>query len=296
MLLQAHPMIRYLETLSAVARHGTFSAAGDRLGLTQSAVSIQMRKLEETLGIELFDRSGRTAVLSEAGRRALVHAEHIVQLFGQMTHGVADADVTGTLRAGAISTELLGRVIDALVLFGQRFPNVDVHLTPGSSLELMALVEKQQLDCALIVRPAYPLEGALRWRSLRREPFVLIVPHDEPSGDVAWLLAHRPFIRYERHSHGGSLVEQFLRRRRYAVRESVETDSIEAIALLVARGAGVAILPTTPALDVIGAKVRAVGLQGDTFYREIGMVERVDNPRAHLNGDWWRALADIPTT
>ena len=286
-------MIRYLETLSAVARHGTFSAAGDRLGLTQSAVSIQMRKLEETLGVELFDRSGRTAVLSEAGRRALVHAEQIVRLFGQMTHGVADADVTGTLRAGAIGTELLGRVVDALVLFGQRFPNVDVHLTPGSSLELMALVEKQQLDCALIVKPAYPLEGVLQWRSLRREPFVLIVPEDETSNDVAWLLAHRPFVRYERHSHGGSLVERFLRRRKYAVRESVETDSIEAIALLVARGAGVAILPTTPALAVIGAKVRAIPLQADTFYREIGMVERIDNPHAHLNGDWWRAVADI---
>ena len=283
-------MIRYLETLSAVARHGTFASAGDRLGLSQSAVSIQMRKLEETLGIELFDRSGRTAVLNHAGRRALVHAEHIVRLFGQMTHGVADADVTGTLRTGAIGTELLGRVVDATVLFRQRFPNVEIQLAPGSSVELMALVEKQRLDCALIVRPAYPLEGALRWRALRREPFVLIVAEAERSDDVAWLLNHRPFVRYDRHSFGGSLVDQFLKRKRYVVHESMETDSIEAIGLLVARDAGVAVLPQTPALKVIGAKVREISLGTDTFYREIGMVERFDNPRAHLNADWWAAL------
>ena len=287
-------MIRYLETLAAVARHGTFAAAGDRLGLTQSAVSIQVRKLEAVLGVELFDRSGRTAVLNEAGRRALVHAEQIVTLFGQMAHGVADADVTGTLRAGAITTELLGNVVDAMLRFRERFPNVEVHLTPGTSVELVALVEKRRLDCALIVKPAYPLEGVLRWRTLRSEPFVLIVPHDETADDIAWLLAHRPFVRYDRHSHGGNLVERFLRRKKYLVRESMETDSIEAIGLLVGRGAGVSILPRTPTLGVIGARVRELPLGEDTFFREIGMVERTDNPRAHLNGDFWRALsADV---
>lgn len=285
-------MIRYLKTLSAVARHGTFAAAGDRLGLSQSAVSIQMRRLEETLGVELFDRTGRTAVLNAAGRRALAHAEQIVALFGQMSRGVADSDVTGTLRAGAISTELLGKVVDSMKVFRERFPNVEVHLTPGTSVELMTLVEKQQLDCALIVKPAYPLEGALRWQTLRREPFVLIVARGEKSTDVAWLLANRPFVRYDRHSHGGSLVERFLKRKKYTVRESVETDSIEAIGLLVGKGAGVAVLPRTPTLQVIGAKVREVELGADTFFREIGMVERADNPRAHLNGDFWRALVD----
>ena len=283
-------MIRYLNTLAAVARYGTFAAAGDRVGLTQSAVSIQMRRLEEELGVSLFDRTGRTAVLNEAGRRALVHAEQIVLLFGQMAHGIADADMTGTLRAGAITTELLGNTVGAMAVFRKRFPNVEVHLTPGASVELIALVEKQQLDCALIVKPAYPLEGLLQWRPLRQEPFVLIAPQGEKSSDVQWLLAHRPFIRYDRHSHGGSLVERFLKRKKCVLQESIETDSIEAIGLLVARGIGVAILPKTPALKVIGAKVREIGLGSDIFYREVGLVERTDSHRAHLNGDFWRAL------
>jgi DNA-binding transcriptional LysR family regulator len=283
-------MIKNLQTLAAVVRHGTFAAAGDRLGLTQSAVSIQMRRLEDALGIRLFDRSKRTAVLTEEGRRVLGHAEQIVQLFGQMEQGVDDADVIGSLRAGAITTELLGNVVGVMAGFRQRFPNVETHLTPGASIALLAMVEQQRLDCALIVKPAYPLEGVFRWRPLRQEPFALVVPPDETSDDVAWLLAKRPFIRYDRLSHGGSLVERFLARKKYMPKESIETDSIEAIGLLVARGIGISIIPMTPALRIIGASVRALDLGADTFYREIGLVERTDNPRAVLNAEFWLAL------
>ncbi len=284
-------VIRYLNTLSAVARHGTFAAAGDRIGLTQSAVSVQMRKLEEALGVTLFDRSGRGAVLNEAGRRALAHAEQIVQLFGQMTAGVDDAELTGTLRAGGIMTCLLSDVVDAMPAFSKRFPRVEVHLTPGHTMELLTMVEKQRLDCALIVKPAYPIEGLLTWKSLRQEPFVLLVPARERSSDVAALLASRPFIRYNRHSHGGSLVDRYIKRKRFVLKEAMETDSIETIGLLVARGVGVAIVPRAPVLKVLGLQVREVDLKEDTFYREIGLVERADGAHAHLSGDFWRAIS-----
>ncbi|QHI99454.1 LysR family transcriptional regulator [Xylophilus rhododendri] len=286
-------MIGHLQTLAAIARHGTFAAAADRIGLTPSAVSVQMRKLEETLGVALFDRSGRNAVLNEAGRRALLHAEQILELFGQMASGVDDAALTGTLRAGAVMTELLGSVVNALPLFRQRFPKVELQLTPGASAELIGLVEQQRLDCAVIVRPAYPLEGVLHWRALRQEPFVLIAAADERSDDVPWLLAHRPFVRYDRRSHGGHLVDRFLRRKRYVLDEALETDSIEAIVLFVARGGGVAIIPRTPVLQSLRAQVREIELGVDTFYREIGLLERTDNPRAHLNGDFWMALKEV---
>lgn len=284
-------MIRYLNTLTAVARYGTFAAAGDRIGLTQSAISVQMRKLEEALGVTLFDRSGRGAILNEAGRRALAHAEQIGLLFSQMTEGVDDAELTGTLRAGAIMTSLLGDVVDAMPLFTKQFPKVEVHLTPGGSMELLTLVEKQRLDCALIVKPAYPIEGVLTWKSLRQEPFVLLTAASEKSSDVGKLLSTRPFIRYDRHSHGGSLVERFVKRKRYNLKEAIESDSIESIGLLVARGVGVAIVPHTPVLKVLGLPVREVDLAEDTFYREIGLVERTDGPHAHLNSDFWRTLS-----
>ena len=73
-------MLRELKTFIAVARHGTFAGAGERIGLTQSAVSAQIQRLEESLGFQLFDRTGRSATLNAAGRDTLALAEHIVTL------------------------------------------------------------------------------------------------------------------------------------------------------------------------------------------------------------------------
>ena len=73
-------MIRELKTFVMVCRHGTFAAAGQQIGLTQSAVSAQIRQLEDALGMPLFDRSGRSAVLNSAGKRVLPMAEEILDL------------------------------------------------------------------------------------------------------------------------------------------------------------------------------------------------------------------------
>jgi DNA-binding transcriptional LysR family regulator len=283
-------MIQYLQTFVAVARLGSFSAAGDRLGLSQSAVSTQMRKLEESIGNELFDRQRRGTVLTHAGRRALTVAERIVGLYDDMRNGLEDELLSGTLRAGSIMTGLLGEVIDAVVDFRKRYPNTDVHLTPGSSAELLAMVEKHILDCALIVKPPFPVHGLLSWRPVRNEPYVLWVPQWRKDSDVGELLATQPFIRYDRRSHGGASIDHFLKQRKHSVKEFMEVDSVETIAMLVARGLGVAILPSTPSLKKLGLEIREISLGEHTFFRQIGLIERLDNPRAHLNNEFFDSL------
>ncbi|KPA94842.1 LysR family transcriptional regulator, partial [Pseudomonas asplenii] len=91
-------MLRELKTFIRVAREGTFVAAGQQLGLTQSAVSAQMRVLEQNLGVRLFDRSGRAAVLNAAGRHALPLAEQILSLYRAMALPTAAAQWQGELR------------------------------------------------------------------------------------------------------------------------------------------------------------------------------------------------------
>ena len=287
-------MLSYLQTFSVVAQHATFAAAGDRIGLTQSAVSVQMRKLEAALGFPVFDRTGRKAVINEAGKRVLAHAQLVALLLGQMKTGVPDAQLRGSLRVGSINTSLLGDIPHALQSFHMRFTQVDVSLVPGMSMELLAMVEERRLDCALIVKPNYPLEGVLRWQLLRQEPFVLITPAREKSSRVEHLLNQYPFIRYERQSHGGSLVDRFLKRHKYKVRDAVEIDSIETMVLLVSCGMGVAIIPRTPALDILKHSVREVGLQDATFYRTVGLVSRSDCPQTHLNTDFFNSLLPPP--
>ena len=74
-------MIRELKTLVAVAREGTFAAAGDKIGLTQAAVSAQMKRLESELGFRLFERTGRSARLNARGRQTLTQAEELLRLY-----------------------------------------------------------------------------------------------------------------------------------------------------------------------------------------------------------------------
>src|SRR3954452_14184960 len=96
-------MIAELRTFVAIARYGTFSQAADRVGLTQAAVSGQIKRLEEHLGFRLFDRTGRSATLNAAGARILPRAQAILGLYDVL--GDPDADATsGTLRVGAISS------------------------------------------------------------------------------------------------------------------------------------------------------------------------------------------------
>jgi DNA-binding transcriptional LysR family regulator len=74
-------MMRELKTFLAVVRHGTFASAGAHIGLTQSAVSAQIQRLEDDLGFPLFDRTGRSATLNAAGRHAVEVAEELLAAY-----------------------------------------------------------------------------------------------------------------------------------------------------------------------------------------------------------------------
>jgi DNA-binding transcriptional LysR family regulator len=283
-------MLDLLSTLQAVSRYGTFAAAGMRLGITQSAVSMQIKKLEAQLGYAVLDRSGRKALINDAGRKVLAHMQQIDALLAQLRQGIVDEDVTGLLRVGSISTSLLSDIPDALAHLRIKMPKLELHLTPGTSPELLLAVEDGRLDAALLVRPSHPTEGDLFWQTLRQEPFVLIAPKHAGKSSTPQLLATSPFIRYDRNSYGGGLVDRYLKRRRIKVRDHVEVDSIEAIALMVSGGQGVAIVPNTPCLRRIKLDLAYLGLGEDGLYRSVGLVARSDGARLHLVRQFWQAL------
>jgi len=100
----------------------------------------------------------------------------------------------------------------------------------------------------------------------------------EAHKDVAWqeLIEREPFIRYDRTSFDGRLVDKFIRHLKLSVRDAVELDELQGIVRLVQRGAGVALLPNTAALSIPDGVV-ALGLGEETFFREVGLVERSAN-------------------
>ncbi|SPU49069.1 LysR family transcriptional regulator [Bordetella trematum] len=264
-------MLREFRTFIAVVREGSFTAAGRQLGLTQSAVSAQIRRLEEQLGLTLFDRGARTALLNAHGRELLPQAEALLAL-ADRTVSQAGGRVRGVLRIGAIASVQQDLLVRALKDFRAAFPEVQVRVVPGVSLSLLGQVDAGELDLVVLIRPPFALPPELDWQVLLREPMVLAVADTLPRLPWRELLQTQPFIRYDRASFGGRLVEGFLRRHRVRVQEAVELDEIDALAHLARAGLGVALLPRTRLLD--GRGLRLLTLDEAAFEREIGVIGR----------------------
>ncbi|SDR44455.1 LysR family transcriptional regulator [Paraburkholderia tuberum] len=274
-------MLSELKTFIAVSQYGTFSGAGARIGLTQSAVSAQMQRLEQELGFQLFDRTGRSATLNEAGRETLALAEEMMTLYARLSERSGGAAESGMLRVGAIASAQVSLLADALARFRNDRPGWRIRVVPGVSLGLLGQVDSGELDLAVIIKPPFALPSELEWRTLVAEPFVLLAPKKLARGGRSWreLLRSEPFIRYDRASFGGRLVDRFLRRARLGVRDAVELDELQAIVQLVARGMGVALIPNTAGLGKWPASVVALELGDASFEREIGLVLRPRHSR-----------------
>ncbi|AIT26516.1 lysR substrate binding domain protein [Bordetella holmesii 44057] len=146
-------------------------------------------------------------------------------------------------------------------------------VVPGVSLSLLGQVDAGEVDLVVQIRPPFALPPELAWQALLSEPMVLAVKDTMPLRPWRDLLETEPFIRYERSSFGGRLVDRFLRRHRIEVQEAVELDEIDALANLVRAGLGVAILPHTRWLNRTG--LRLIELGEPDFVREIGLIGRL---------------------
>lgn len=267
-------MIRELKTLVAVAREGTFAAAGDRIGLTQAAVSAQMQRLEAELGLTLFDRSKRSANLNRTGEQILSQAQELIRMYNSLGTTPVGHPVEVVVNVGAIASLQRSILPDALTKFHRQNPEARSRVIPGLSMDLVNLVDVGDIDMAAVIRPPFSLHGDLQWTTLASEPFRLLVPRDMPGDDWAALLSGSPFIRYDRTSFGGRLVDRFLREMHFAVHEVCEVDELEAIVRLVANGLGVALVPEVATHRRWPAAVRAMDLGKHTFHRDVGLVHR----------------------
>jgi DNA-binding transcriptional LysR family regulator len=267
-------MIKELKTLIAVAREGTFAAAGNKIGLTQAAVSAQIQRLEAELGFEIFDRKGRSAHLNRMGHQILLQAQELLRLYDNLGSTTVGLPASVLVNIGAIASVQRSYLPDALAKFHLQCPQCRTRVIPGLSMELVNLVDAGEIDMAAIIRPPFSLQSDLRWTTLALEPYRLIVPRELPGKDWSELLSSQPFIRYDRSSFGGRQVDRFLRQMHFTLREVCELDELEAIIKLVANGVGVALVPQTATHQQWPVGVRALDLGQHTFHRDIGLVHR----------------------
>lgn len=174
----------WLEVFRTAAHLGSFTAAGERLGYTQSAVSRQISTLEGEFGAQLFDRLARGVRLTEHGRALLPHAEALLdRLDGSRRDLAALTELTlGRLRVGAFDSANAALVPGALAAFRAAHPQVAISLTEGLSAELLGRLQDGEIDLAVITGyPGHPYDDELYdLRPLAEDPVLVALPRDHP--------------------------------------------------------------------------------------------------------------------
>jgi DNA-binding transcriptional LysR family regulator len=270
----------HLETLVRVAEKGSFVAAANDLGITATAVAQRVRSLEAEIGVGLVARSGRTVRLSEAGHAVMARSREVLRQISELRTAALGGEIVGELRVGAIATALTGLFPQVLERLTERHAGLDLYLEPGTSAGLYDRVVSGALDVAALVRPSFDMPKAMSFHLWRREKLVLLVAAEDGRTEVPTILRTSPFIRYDRRQWGGRLAASFLDAIGIAPKERFELDALDAIAMMVARGLGVSLVPDWAGPWPEG--VRRMTLPEPAPVRELGFVQLGNSPRAHL--------------
>lgn len=281
------PAIRSLRHFLSVARHGSFAAAGQEIGLTAAAVGQQMRALEEELGQALFDRGPRSVALSAAGRALVSGVEDLVARYEALAQPAArERGLSGSVQVGALVSALMGEFADALWAIKGQHPRLEVRLYAGLSAEFALKVERGELDAAVVTQPPSRLAAGLQWSPLYAEPMVLVVPRKPhfnlPARGID-ILRKSPFLRFDHSTWTGRLVDEALAQAGGSVREELELNSVEAILALVRQGFGVSIVPRLRNVDWARDRaLRVVPIARVTAQRHVGLLERRQHGRTRF--------------
>jgi DNA-binding transcriptional LysR family regulator len=162
--------LRLLITFVRAAQSGSLSATAVQVGRTQSAVTMQMQRLEEMLGHKLLHRSGSGVLLTGSGERFLAYAERILNLHDEAVSAFSERGLQGSIVFGSPEDYLLSFFPMLLKSFGTRYPDVEIRVISAPTVDLWALLQSRKVDLALVSTPNLnDVENIVR-----REPLVWV--------------------------------------------------------------------------------------------------------------------------
>lgn len=219
-----------LRALVAIAEEGSFSAAARKIGRTQSAVSLQIAKLEERIDIKLFERTSRTVKITDAGEKFTAYARRILDLVDEAMLSIYAPDVQEVLRIGFADYLAPKHLHSLLARFGRAHSTVDLKLNLGSGVALFKELTEGNLD--IVVAGPEPGKGQL----LLREPLVWVGAKGyEPDKSVSLILMPPP-CSYRKAAYDALATENL----RFKL--TMEANSIQGVQSAVAAGLGISVM------------------------------------------------------
>ena len=241
--------LRQLSTFIRVAQFKSFSKAAESLGYSQSAVTVQIRQLEEELHTRLFDRMGKRITLTDPGAQFLSRAYDVLNEVNKARLSVADAgELHGRLHIGTIESLCFAKLPAVLRQFWQRHPQVVVHVTTGEPETLIEQMERGELDLIYILdEPRYNNN----WRKMmeQREDVVFVASPTlgEELARVPALkleqLMDKPFYLTEREENYRRVLDRFLASRGVVLTPFLECSDTSFIIKMLETSRGISLLP-----------------------------------------------------
>ncbi len=276
--------IKVLKNFLSITRHKSVASAAKEIGLTAAAAGQQLQQLESELGVELFDRTKRSLSLNYQGRSLIEPIQDIVARYEALGSDFK-SQLSGTIVLGALVSTLMGTFGSTLNKIKQSYPNLEVKLIAGLSSNFLDQVLDGSLDAAIVTESPYALPQNVQWTELYTEPMVLIYPaiKSKKGSAIKELSNDLPFIRFERNTWTGHLVDQTIRASKLVVKEGMELNSVEAIIELVRQGLGYAIVPKLANIAWDSDKqLQIAELSGKTIFRKVGLLERKKHSRQNI--------------
>ncbi|MBI2989531.1 MAG: LysR family transcriptional regulator [Deltaproteobacteria bacterium] len=236
-----------MKIFQAVAKHGGFNRASKYLRLSQPAISINIKKLEEELGVELFERLGRSIQLTDAGRVVEEHVTRLTDVLSEMRQAIDEIKGLGTgqFRCGAATTIGIYLLPKILVQFKERFPKVETQFFSGRSSEIEKRVLSNDLDIGF-VGSDLASSSRLRTHTFFTDELVIITPSNHYLARFRKVSPKRlidlPLILGPKDSYTRKIIEKHLETAAIPYRCVMEVENTEVIKAAVSEGLGISIL------------------------------------------------------
>ena len=239
--------LRQLKVFVAVSRERSFSQAGQRIGLSQSAVSHSIKELESEMGIRLLDRTTREVLLTEAGEQL---ASRLDPLLDELNTTLLDVRSYGRQRSGTVrvaaSQTISAHLMPQCLAAGQRhYPDITIRLSDRPQQWVLQSVRNAEVDFGIIIGPLYVDD--LKTEAILDEPFLLLCRQDDPLAQqmvVEWqMLNQRALVLQDYASGSRILIDKALQQQQIEAQIVQEIGHPATLYPMVEAGIGISILP-----------------------------------------------------
>lgn len=267
--------LRHLKIFVTVCETGSTTAAGEKLHIAQPSISLAISELEDYYGIKLFDRIAKRLYITEAGKKFLQYATHIVGLFEEMEREIKNFDATGIIRIGASIT--IGNYLlpDYITRFKKIHPQMDVKVIIDNSEKIQQYILSNQIDIGLIEGIVY--SPYIAEHKFRDDELVMVCGNAHPFANQKNVeiskLQNESFILRESGSAGREIFDSTMTSLGIKILPAWESTSTQAIIRAVQANLGISVLPYLLVKDSLNRKeISQFHIDGIRFQRSFSVI------------------------